>query len=134
MASYHAVIEHRDAFLFTPFGEQLARRYFSDEQIAALGVYGPRSKHAGKIKGKICWRKVARGGWVSKGSDGYGGVERRVGSVISAALMTAPWGEEGKVVAEWTKPITPPAPATSGGNAPSMGGESRYIECHGYGE
>jgi hypothetical protein len=88
-----ARFETRSAYLSSDFGLEMAKRWFSAEEIAKLGVYGPRSKYAGKPKGQIIWDKVTQGGWVSTGftdqAEGY--VERRVGKVIRARLETVEW-------------------------------------------
>jgi hypothetical protein len=85
-----ARFEDKSAFLFTDFGMEFAARYFTAEEIASLGVYGPRSKHAGKPKGVILWRKCTQGGW----NYGTGNVERRVGKVLSVSLATAEWQQQ----------------------------------------
>jgi hypothetical protein len=93
----------RDAFLFTDFGEEMARRYFPEEKIESLGRF-VRGKHKGRLRGKITWVKVTRGGWVQvyPGLEG-GYVEPRVGKVIEVRLQTAPWGEEPETVAYWQR-------------------------------
>lgn len=96
-----AVIENREAFLSTEFGEKLARRYFRPEVIESMGRY-VRGQRKGLLKGKICWKKCARGGWVSEGPGGLNGyVENRVGKIIRLTLETAPWGAQGEVVDCW---------------------------------
>ena len=85
-----ARFEDKSAFLFTDFGMEFASRYFTAEEIATLGVYGPRSKHAGKPKGIVVWRKCTQGGWVYADQS----VERRVGKVLSVSLATAEWQQQ----------------------------------------
>jgi hypothetical protein len=105
-----AQIAKRSAFLFTDFGESMARRYFGDTVEKLVGRY-VRGKHKGCLRGQIAWRKVVKGGWVSTyggtGNNDYAGyVENRVGKVIDVQLQTAPWGawgEEPKTLAHWVR-------------------------------
>lgn len=59
-----AKITVQDAWLSGEFGESYARKVFGNEVVDALPRY-VRGKRAGKIKGKITWRKVEKGGWLS---------------------------------------------------------------------
>ena len=102
-----ARFETRSAWLSSDFGLEMAKRWFSEEEIASLGVHGPRSKYAGKPKGQISWDKVTQGGWVSTGftdqAEGY--VERRVGRVIRARLEAVEWKQMPRVVASADSPL-----------------------------
>jgi len=60
----YASIAHMTEFLFTAHGEAVARHHFGNEAVDALPKFGPRSKHNGKPKGVINYRKVTRGGWI----------------------------------------------------------------------
>lgn len=92
--SAKAVFSYKRAYLSSDFGEQFARRYFSDEELNRMGRY-VRGARKGKLKGQVGWKKVEAGGWVSDMAECYGGyVETRKGKVIEAWLETAPWGEE----------------------------------------
>jgi len=98
-----AAFETKSAFLFTDFGAEFARKHFTAEQIAQLGVYGPRSKHAGKSKGKVLWTKCTRGGWVSTSretasGDAQGYAENQVGKTVSVSLAHAEYGQQEVVV------------------------------------
>lgn len=98
-----ATFDTKSAYLSSDFGLQLARKYFSEEEIASLGVHGPRSKYAGKPKGMISWDKCTRGGWVSTGpytdqASGY--VERRVGKLVRVRLETQEWRQQPVTVKE----------------------------------
>jgi len=81
------------AWLFTDFGESYARKIFGDEYIDSLPKYTKRSKHAGKPKGKLAWRKTTKGGWntyvkaVIKNNYTYG-----------HGIWETPWGEESKLL------------------------------------
>lgn len=87
---YLAQFETRSAFLFSDFGLDLAVRWFGPEAIAALPVYGSRSKHAGKPKGRITWLKCTRGGWTTdNGRNGH--VEKRAGKIIARVLSIPRW-------------------------------------------
>jgi hypothetical protein len=106
--SYLASINERTAFLFTDFGERMARQWFGDAAVEALPKF-TRGKHAGKPKGVLVWRKVERGGWVRTGSAfagerGPGYVEQRVGQIIDKRLCEqAPYGAQepyGRTVAQ----------------------------------
>lgn len=92
MTTYARIYEDQ-AFLFTEYGEKLARDIFGDAEIDALPKFTSRSKHAGKPKGLIRWRKVHSGGWVREMSMAGGHVENRVGKIISAELCTADFGK-----------------------------------------
>lgn len=106
MTNRASIIE-REAFLWTPFGLDMAKRYFSEEKLAELPRF-KRGKHVGEIKGRIEWRKVERGGWVSDGpATSYGAsghVELRVGKVIDVSLTTAEWGKPNATIASWHLP------------------------------
>lgn len=111
-----ATFEIKSAFLFTDFGVQFAQRHFTAEEIAQLGVYGPRSKHAGKPKGKIVWTKVISGGWVrtSRGTasgDAQGYVENRVGAAIRIELHTAEFNQQSECVVQNHKSFLKPGVA-----------------------
>lgn len=102
----YAQITTRNAFLWFPFGLEMATRYFGTDVIDALPRFA-RGKHKGEIKAQIEWQKVDRGGWVSEGNygDGPAGyVERRVGKVIAVRIKTAEWGEDSTVIKSWTRP------------------------------
>jgi hypothetical protein len=80
----YAQIEERSSFLFSDFGENLARQWFGNETVDALPKF-QRGKHKGKPKGVLVWQKVVKGGWVREGFEtGY--VENRVGHVIKRQL------------------------------------------------
>ena len=86
----YAQIDNRSAFLYTEFGEDLARKWFGDESVDSLPRYtrGPRK---GKIKGAITWSKIVRGGWVrvskaTANGEATGYVETRVGRVFDRKL------------------------------------------------
>jgi hypothetical protein len=100
MTTYAAIHHHR-AFLFTDYGYALAVAKFGQTAVDALPKFGPRSKHVGKPKGIVTFRKVSRGGWVRL----EGRVENRVGSIITAELRElAAFGrdpESGAAVASW---------------------------------
>lgn len=84
----YAHIADRSAFLFTEFGEQLARKWFGDKIVDDLPKY-VRGKKKGKPKGVITWSKIERGGWV-RGydyEDGY--VETRVGHIFDRKIHHA---------------------------------------------
>lgn len=74
----------RDAWLSSDFGESMARRHFSDEQIEALGTYS-RGSRVGKTRGKIRWLKVESGGFVYLRRNGF--VEKRRGQVVVVELI-----------------------------------------------
>jgi hypothetical protein len=97
----YAKFKSRSAWLGTEFGESYARRLFGDAAVDAL-PRNKKGKYVGKIKASIEWTKCIEGGWVSTGPralDGTpsGGVERRVGSTLTALLR----GNDGKAVATW---------------------------------
>lgn len=97
----YAVVQHQRAFLFTEYGQALACNLFGHEAVMALPKFGPRSKHNGKPKGVVTFRRVSRGGWVKL----EGRVENRVGKIVTAELRElAPFGkdvESGAVVASF---------------------------------
>jgi hypothetical protein len=101
MSTPRASIGADKVYLFTDRGEQMARHYFGDEAVDALPKFTNRSKHAGKPKGIMTFRRVLAGGWVRREQR----VERRVGQIISAELRELPgWGQDSertRVVAEW---------------------------------
>lgn len=100
-----ASITNREAWLGSDFGLELARRYFTEEQIASLPRYS-RGKNKGKIKGIIRWKKVERGGWIFEGSyygESIGRVENRVGKIIQAELCSSEFDQEPKVVATYKR-------------------------------
>lgn len=101
MGINYATVANRNAYLSSDFGEQMARRYFNDEDIEKLGRL-TRGKNKGRLRGQIMWKKVEKGGWVSDGpGEGNGHVERRKGKVIWAALATSPWGQEPEIIKTW---------------------------------
>jgi hypothetical protein len=97
----YARIAHNTEFLFTDHGQAVAVNLFGHEAVMALPKFGPRSKHNGKPKGVVTYRKVMHGGWVRL----EGRVERRVNQIISAELRElAPFGkavDSGQVVASF---------------------------------
>ena len=96
MGINYAEIEERYSWLSSEFGENMARKYFGDEAVDEMPRY-VRGKRKGLLKGQIQWRKVERGGWVSRDV----GVERRGGKVIEAKLVLPVWGEEDDVFFSW---------------------------------
>lgn len=65
--------EIKTAKLHTEFGEQMAARWYTPEQLAVV----PRlssGKNKGKMKGTIEWKKVSVGGW-QRDKNGIGGVQ-----------------------------------------------------------
>ena len=104
----YAYIEERSAWLSSEFGEKMARHYFGDQVIDELPRY-VRGKRKGQIKGKLCWLKVERGGWVHGFHSPVFGhvegkyVERRKGSVIAARLIMPVWGGHDELLHTWEK-------------------------------
>lgn len=95
-----ASVEKREAYISSEFGEQMARRYFGDV-VDTLPRY-VRGARKGKLKGRLEWKKVLQGGWVSvygEAANGY--VERRVNQIIRVDLNLPEWGAEAKTVASW---------------------------------
>lgn len=103
MAVNYAQIAQKSAWLSSPFGEEMARRYFG-AQVDTLPRY-VRGKRKGLLKGQLEWRKVVSGGWVKEGPscDGYsnGSVERRVNKVIEVRIVSAEWGKEPVTLLTW---------------------------------
>lgn len=101
----HAVITTKSAPLAYEFGQTLAKKYFGDEALENLPKY-VRGAKKGQPKGRIHWRKVERGGWVSEGGydDRYGmhngHVETRVGKLISVAIVIQNEDGENVIVSE----------------------------------
>lgn len=79
--------ETNDAWLSSEFGESYARRIFGDEIVDGLERY-KRGKYKGKLKGKIVWRKITKGGWVS----GVGLASP--GTCYAHGIFEMPWGRE----------------------------------------
>lgn len=101
----YAQILTREAYLFSEFGESMARRYFGDDVIDSLPRF-VRGKNKGKIKGMVRWKKVERGGWVNTGraiEGPVGYVENRVGKVILVELLKAEWGQIPEVLSVWKR-------------------------------
>ena len=96
MGVNYAEIEERYSWLSSEFGENMARKYFGDEAVDEMPRY-VRGKRKGLLKGQIQWRKVERGGWVSREV----GVERRVGKVIEAKLVIPVWGDDDELIYTW---------------------------------
>ena len=74
MKVQRASYEIKFAKLSSEFGEAMAARWYTPEQLAAV----PRlasGKNKGKMKGTIEWKKVAVGGW-QRDKNGVGGVQR----------------------------------------------------------
>ena len=86
-----AHIEYKSCWLGKEFGEAYARKIFGDVVVDALPRYGERSKYAGKFKVELEWQKCTRGGWVSAGVAGYGHVENRVNSMLTARIIEKPF-------------------------------------------
>ena len=59
---HYANVEERSANLSSDFGNELARKWFSDEMVDALPKI-TRCKNKGKAKGVLTWVNVKRGGW-----------------------------------------------------------------------
>ena len=57
----YANVEERSANLSSDFGNELARKWFSDEMVDALPKI-TRGKNKGKTKGVITWVKCKRRG------------------------------------------------------------------------
>jgi len=75
MKVQRASIETKIAKLSSEFGEQMAARWYTPEQLALV----PRlasGKNKGKMKGIIEWKKVVVGGWQRSKNGGVGGVQR----------------------------------------------------------
>lgn len=97
-----AVIVHSEAWMGKEFGENTARRLFGDAIVDAL-PRAKKGKYIGKFKTTLTFRKVEKGGWVSHGAEGVGHVERRVGKIISAAIVTKEFGTGAETVLHtWT--------------------------------
>lgn len=104
-----ATVSERTAYLSSDFGLALAKRYFSDEEIASFGVF-KKGKNVGKPRGEIRWVKCETGGWLysktfaASAFDEYYtvsnpvGLERRKGKLIFVTLVLREWG--GKVLDE----------------------------------
>ena len=109
MTVNYARFENNGAWLSSDFGQSIAARYFTPEQIESLGRY-VRGKRKGLLKGRITWTKCVHGGWVRTGSYDHdfgqasGYVELRVGKIIEAVLETAPYIGESIIVAEYHLP------------------------------
>lgn len=93
-----AKIEIKEAWLSTEFGESYARRVFDDDgfvqqtghcEVDDMPRY-VRGNRKGKLKGKIVWRKVTKGGWLS----GYGIV--KPGTTYAHGLWVEEWGGGGR--------------------------------------
>lgn len=99
MTINRAEIIERKAFLFSSFGEEMARRYFGAELVESMPRY-VKGKNKGKLKGYIVWHKVERGGWHHNFGQGY--AERRVGKVVLVELCNSEWGADTETVyAKW---------------------------------
>ncbi|CAB4165360.1 hypothetical protein UFOVP820_38 [uncultured Caudovirales phage] len=100
--SRSVVWDIKEAFLWTDFGIEFAKRHFTEEQIAKLPVY-KRGPKAGKIRGAIRWARVKEGGFVYRSPMQYSipsrYVENRAGKMVAVELSTAEWGEEPKTIA-----------------------------------
>lgn len=82
-----AKVEIHESWLSTEFGESYARRTFGNEIVDTLPRY-VKGKRKGQLKGKIVWRKVVKGGWVS----GVGIVSP--GKTFAHGIWDTPFGEE----------------------------------------
>lgn len=104
MKPNYAKYAERTAWLFTEYGEKMARRYFGDKTIEALPRYS-KGKHKDALKGTIEWVKVTQGGWVRDGESieeaPNGHVERRVNRVIRVYLTMPEWNKGSKILQEW---------------------------------
>ncbi len=90
----YAQIDTNSAFLFTEFGEKIARKWFGDALVDTLPRF-TKGARKGKLKGQVSWQKVVRGGWVRSYEGGY--VENRVGRIFDRELRElAPWGSNAK--------------------------------------
>ena len=70
----YAKVENRYAYLSTDFGIEMARRWFTEEELALVPVI-TRGKRKGKLRGLIKWKKAAEGGWSrAKGGVVYPGI------------------------------------------------------------
>lgn len=58
----YANVQERSAKLSSDFGNELARKWFSDEMVDALPKL-TRGKNKGKTKGFLTWVNVEQGGW-----------------------------------------------------------------------
>lgn len=76
-----------DAWLSDEFGESYARKIFGSNIVDTLPRY-VRGKRKGKLKGKIVWRKVEKGGWLS----GVGILSP--GKTYAHGIWKTPFGEE----------------------------------------
>jgi hypothetical protein len=126
-----AVILHNEAWMGKEFGERTARRLFGDAIVDAL-PRAKKGKYIGQFKTTLKFRKVESGGWVSHGAEGVGHVERRVGKIISAEIVTKEFGSGKETVLHtWTIEAAT-ARANSGdhnsneGFAGCQNNESRY--------
>ena len=97
-----AEIRQSHAYLFPDFGDELARKWFTAEDLSSIPCF-TRGKHKGKLKGVVIWRKVISGGWIHNEGE-VGRVEKRVGQIINKQLRIMPkFGEDpikGKLVAQ----------------------------------
>ena len=105
MTGHSASFSSRSAYLSSDFGLSLAKRYFSDEDIASFGVFS-KGKNVGKPRGRIDWVKCESGGYAYSGSyivvpyERYNitnpvGVERRKGSIVCISLVLSDYaGDE----------------------------------------
>lgn len=96
-----AAIKYRGGYMFSEFIEGMARRYLGNDVVDGLPRY-VRGTRKGKLKGRLEWQKVEKGGWVRVyGEAGNGYVERRVNQVIKVELTLPEWGKEPVKVATW---------------------------------
>lgn len=104
----YAHIADRSAKLSTPFGEEIARKWFGDAVVDSMPKFsrGPRK---GLYKGMVTWSKVERGGWVrgdreTANGEATGYVETRVGHVFNRKLchtVSSQYGDQvGDVVVD----------------------------------
>lgn len=84
--------EIKEAWLSGEFGESYARHIFGDALVNGLPRY-QRGQRKGQIKGKIAWRKITKGGWVS----GVGLVSP--GKTYAHGIFDVPFGREPVLVA-----------------------------------
>jgi hypothetical protein len=82
-----AQVEIHESWLSTEFGESYARRTFGNEIVDTLPRY-VKGRRKGQLKGKIIWRKVVKGGWIS----GVGVVSP--GKTFAHGLWDTPFGQE----------------------------------------
>ena len=68
----HAHISHKQAFLNSDFGLQLAMKKFEKTEAEIEEIVGRyvRGKRKGELRGILKWQKVERGGWI-KTAPGY---------------------------------------------------------------